>query len=177
MAGEVRQMASDLSYWMPDDEEMYFSLGGYQAKTARHRLSDGSWARPYGSVPTTHILKPSPLTQQASAIVEHVCLELARRLGMSAAESEMATYGETNVCVISRYDRQESNGVWLRVHQEDMCQALGRQPQDKYEAHGGGNSAGCRADHERSARPIPIAAAGQDAEAAEQACLRVFGHC
>ncbi|WP_419847684.1 HipA domain-containing protein [Candidatus Poriferisocius sp.] len=137
VASEVRQMASDLSYWMPDDEEKYFSLGGYQAKTALHRLSDGRWARPYGSVPTTHILKPSPLTQQASAIVEHVCLELARRLGMSAAESEMATFDETNVCVISRYDRRKSDGVWLRVHQEDMCQALGRQPQDKYEAHGG----------------------------------------
>ena len=137
VAGEVLQMASDLSYWMPDDEDMYFSLGGYQAKTALHRLSDGSWARPYGSVPTTHILKPSPFTQPALAIVEHVCLELARRLGINAAKSEITTYGETNVCVISRYDRREADGVWFRVHQEDMCQALGRHAQDKYEAQGG----------------------------------------
>ena len=133
----VMQMASDLSYWLPDDEEAYFCLGGYQAKTALHRLEDGTWARPTGMTPTTHILKPSPITQTEMAVVEHVCLDTARRLGANAAKSTLEVYGGIKVCVIQRYDRQRDENGWHRIHQEDMCQSLGYHPYAKYEALGG----------------------------------------
>jgi len=137
VAQEVRAMSADLSYWLPDAEEPYFSLGGYQAKTALHLLDDGTWARPSGSTPTTHILKPSPATQPEMAVVEHVCLDIARRLGLAAAGSALLTYGDVKVCVIERYDRRRGAGGWERVHQEDACQAMGVHPHLKYEARGG----------------------------------------
>lgn len=137
MAEEMRRMASDLSYWLPDTEEAYFSLGGYQAKTALHLLGDGTWARPSGSTPTTHIFKPSPTTQSEMAAIEHVCLDTARRLGLNAADSTLEVYGDVKVCVVRRYDRRRSGDEWKRVHQEDACQALGIHPHLKYEAQGG----------------------------------------
>jgi serine/threonine-protein kinase HipA len=39
--------------------------------------------------------------------------------------------------VIERYDRQPSENVILRVHQEDVCQALGIMPTRKYQNEGG----------------------------------------
>lgn len=137
VSDELRKMASDLSRWLPDDEDVYFSLGGYQAKTALHRLDDGAWARPVGTMPTTHILKPSPTTQPEMAAVEHVCLDIAHRLGLDAADSTLEVYDGVKVCVVSRYDRRYDEGKWKRVHQEDACQAMGVHPYRKYEAQGG----------------------------------------
>ncbi len=133
---EIALMASDTARWLPDDESAYFSLGGFQAKTALHWLADG-WARPYGNTPTTHILKPSPAGRPDQAVVEHLCLAVARRLGLHAAESEIAVYAEHPTAIVTRYDRVQTDTGWERVHQEDMCQALGRSPQQKYEKHGG----------------------------------------
>jgi len=39
--------------------------------------------------------------------------------------------------VVERYDRVRSDGRWARIHQEDMCQALGLHPTRKYESDGG----------------------------------------
>jgi serine/threonine-protein kinase HipA len=40
--------------------------------------------------------------------------------------------------VVRRYDRiQSRTGGWSRLHQEDMCQALGVRPSQKYESQGG----------------------------------------
>ena len=133
---EIALMASDTARWLPDDESAYFSLGGFQAKTALHRVGTG-WARPYGNIPTTHILKPSPAGRPDQAVVEHLCLAAARQLGLHAADSEIALYAEHPTAIITRYDRMQTDPGWQRVHQEDMCQALGRSPQQKYEKHGG----------------------------------------
>ena len=129
-------MATDTARWLPDDEDAYFSLGGFQAKTALHRQGSG-WARPYGGTPTTHILKPSPVGRPDQAVVEHLCLAAARRLGLLAAQSEVAVYAGHPTVIVTRYDRWETDAGWQRVHQEDMCQALGRPPQQKYEKRGG----------------------------------------
>ncbi|MDE0116933.1 MAG: HipA domain-containing protein [bacterium] len=133
---EVALMALDTARWLPDDEDAYFSLGGFQAKTALHRQGSG-WARPYGATPTTHILKPSPSGRPDQAVVEHLCLASARRLGMPAADSEIAAFAGHPTVIVTRYDRERTGGNWIRVHQEDMCQALGRSPQQKYEKYGG----------------------------------------
>jgi serine/threonine-protein kinase HipA len=39
--------------------------------------------------------------------------------------------------VIERYDRRETEGLPIRIHQEDLCQALGIHPGRKYQADGG----------------------------------------
>jgi serine/threonine-protein kinase HipA len=38
---------------------------------------------------------------------------------------------EVAICV-ERYDRVKQDGTWLRIHQEDVCQALGVRPEMKY---------------------------------------------
>ena len=133
---EVALMAQDTARWLPDDEDAYFSLGGYHAKTTLHR-EGGKWGRPSGNIPTTHILKPSPVGRPGQAVAEHLCLATAKRLGLSAADSEIAVFGDHPATVISRFDRTWTGGEWTRIHQEDMCQALGHPPSRKYEKGGG----------------------------------------
>ena len=133
---EVALMAQDTARWLPDDEDAYFSLGGYHAKTTLH-WKGGEWGRPSGNVPTTHILKPSPVGRPGQAVVEHLCLATAQRLGLPAADSEIAVYGEHPAAVVTRFDRTQTSGEWTRIHQEDMCQALGHPPSQKYEKGGG----------------------------------------
>ena len=113
-----------------------FSLAGAQPKTTLYH-ANGKWGIPKGRVPTTHILKPPVLGLTNVAYNEHACLALARQLGLPAAQSTVQRFGEEIAIVVERYDRVRANGVVTRVHQEDMCQALAKQPTDKYETDGG----------------------------------------
>jgi len=71
-------------------------------------------------------------------INEHLCLRLARELGLGAAESWVQTFGGHQALVVARYDRvQVGEGEVVRLHQEDACQALGIPPQRKYQNEGG----------------------------------------
>lgn len=115
----------------------YFSLAGAQPKLAL-LLKDGRWGVPHGRTPTTHILKPPAIKDvDGFAVNEHFCLQLARATGIDAAESEVRTFGGETAIVVTRYDRAWQ-GEWpMRVHQEDVCQALSVPPRTKYEHEGG----------------------------------------
>ena len=54
----------------------------------------------------------------------------------------VSRFGQETAIVVERYDRIATAGRLVRLHQEDLCQALARSPFDKYESHGG---PGCRA--------------------------------
>ncbi len=118
------------------NEQGQFSLAGAQPKTTLYH-EDGRWGVPRGRVPSTHILKPPVLDLEDLAWNEHLCLHLARELGMSAASSAVQQFGDETAIVVERYDRVRIDGVVRRVHQEDMCQALAIQPTRKYESDGG----------------------------------------
>ncbi|MDA3921774.1 MAG: HipA domain-containing protein [Salinisphaera sp.] len=118
----------------------HFSLAGAQAKTAllwRH----GQWARPYGKQPSTHILKPAMQDLADQPLNEHYCLNLAREVDLPSANSWVETHGDESVVVVERYDRIDDELGTLRIHQEDVCQALGVHPDQKYEADGGPTNA------------------------------------
>lgn len=113
-----------------------FSLAGRQRKTAL--LFDGErWGVPSGRIPTTHILKPAIAGYADQELNEHLCLAAARTCGLPAAESRVRTFGRESVVVVVRYDRQPFGEELLRVHQEDLCQALGVHPDRKYQSDGG----------------------------------------
>lgn len=99
--------------------------------------ADGSWADPTGAQATTHIIKPGVEEFKLQALNEHVCLDAANRLGLDAASSRYVEFDGQPAIVVTRYDRRRRAGVVDRIHQEDMCQALSRYPQDKYESEGG----------------------------------------
>lgn len=133
---DLRRSAS--SGGVPLSEHGQWSLAGAQAKLAL-AYDDGQWGVPYGSMPTTHILKPAiPGFEQFDAF-EVTCLRAARRLGLSSAEAWLQPLVDgTHAAVVVRYDRLiEPDGSILRIHQEDLCQALAYPAWQKYERDGG----------------------------------------
>lgn len=115
-----------------------FSLAGAQPKMPL--FFDGTrWGIPSGRLPTTHILKP-PAQRDLDGfdVNEHLCLRLAKELGLAAVESWVQTFGEQATLVVARYDRmRRPDGRFARLHQEDSCQALGVSPHRKYQNEGG----------------------------------------
>jgi serine/threonine-protein kinase HipA len=103
---------------------------------------------------TTHILKPGVPGLDGHAENEHFCLALAADLDLPVARSWVVRFDEEVAVVIDRYDRVITPEGVIRIHQEDVCQALGVPPTLKYEADGG---PGARAivdllrEHSRSA--------------------------
>jgi serine/threonine-protein kinase HipA len=123
---------------VPLSEHGQWSLAGAQAKIAL-TCTDGQWGVPFGSVPTTHIVKPAiPGFEQFDAF-EVTCLRAARLLGLSTAQAWLQPLVDgTHAAVVVRYDRVVgSDGSILRVHQEDFCQALAYPAWQKYERDGG----------------------------------------
>ena len=114
----------------------YFSLAGAQAKIALH-LHDGIWHQPHGTAATTHILKPAVFMAQHQAVIEHLSMATARRLGLPSANTSVAVFDGYDTIIVERYDRRRVGGRILRLHQEDLCQALGLPPALRYEEHGG----------------------------------------
>ncbi len=136
-----------------------FSLSGAQAKTA-FLLHDGRFGIPAGRTPTTHILKP-PLREFPGHVEnEHLCMALSREIGLATAISEVRRFQDELAIVVTRYDRARTADLAaaagsrasadasaleelaktqpiLRLHQEDLCQALGVPPTSKYQNEGG----------------------------------------
>ena len=136
----LRTLRADDSAWRLDDDVGQFSLAGAQSKTAL-LLDDNRWGVPRRATPTTHILKPPIRGFPGHCENEHLCLQLARALGIPAARSQVSRFGRETAIVIERYDRIVVDGRFTRVHQEDFCQVHGMRPARKYESDGG---PGCR---------------------------------
>lgn len=128
-------------------EDSELSLAGLEDKLLLVRTDDG-WARPVHGYPSTHILKVDNRVHRGVVLLEHDCLQLARRVGLPAPPSSLLTIGDADCIVVERYDRlRTADGTIERVHQEDTCQALDIDPADqqgraKYESHGGPTLAG-----------------------------------
>src|SRR3984885_14287195 len=141
LAQRLAQLRSDVAAVRRPGDRGKMSLPGAQAKTAfcwdeqRDR-----WGVPSGRAPTTHIIKPAVPGFDGLVENEHLCQDIARRLGLLAARSSVLTLNETTYIVIERFDRLpplRGSAFVRRVHQEDMCQALGLMPGTKYQQDGG----------------------------------------
>lgn len=110
------------------------SLGGVQEKLLLTRMPDGRWGRPVDGTPSTHILKPEIRTYPDTVANEAFCMRLARELGLPVAAVDVTVVGGRKLLVVERFDREVSvDGTVRRIHQEDLCQALGLNPRLKYE--------------------------------------------
>ena len=59
-------------------------------------------------------------------------------VGLNVAAVEHRLAGNKSCLIVQRYDRMVGNeGVVVRLHQEDFCQALGFPPERKYQQEGG----------------------------------------
>lgn len=139
IARRLSGLRGDQAGWTLPDER--WSLAGAQAKFTLTRL-DGAWYRPVGSAASTHILKPGISRLHHQGLVEHITMRAARLLGMTTAHTSWRRFGTEPALVIARFDRTTAAGPGprvVRIHQVDMCQALGRGP--KYETDGGPGAA------------------------------------
>lgn len=123
-----------------DDSEL--SIAGLQNKLLL--IADGGqWGRPVGGRPSTHILKVDDRRSPGLVAMEAACLRLAQAVGLTTVEVTLETIAGLPCIIVSRFDRRiQADGTVVRVHQEDACQALGRDPEanrgkGKYEAAGG----------------------------------------
>jgi serine/threonine-protein kinase HipA len=131
-----------------DDPEEGFriSLAGAQSKLALVVGMDGRMGLPVGSTPSTHILKPQSAAMTGSGraafpwMVENeaFCLRLAANAGFTSANASLLHVRGVRLLLVERFDRELSEtGRAGRLHQEDLCQALGIPPSRKYESDGG----------------------------------------
>ena len=121
------------------------SIAGAQEKTAL-LWNEGSWCQPHGSTPTTHIFKlplgrVGNMQADLSSSVENewLCSRVVAAFGIPVAATQMAMFEDQKVLIVERFDRRISSSGqwWLRLPQEDMCQAFGLHPDQKYESDGG----------------------------------------
>jgi serine/threonine-protein kinase HipA len=143
----TRSLGSTFAEEEISDDTFRISLAGAQEKTAL-LFRTGVWHCPTGATPTTHILKlPLGVNSQGidlSTSVENewLCSEIVRAYGIEVAKCSIETFGEHKTLVVERFDRRLANdGKWyLRLPQEDFCQATGTSPGLKYESDGGPGS-------------------------------------
>jgi serine/threonine-protein kinase HipA len=121
-----------------EEGEIRISLAGAQSKLPVVAVENG-FALPHGSGhPTTHILKPEPDRFPDLVSNEFFCMRLAEEVGLRVAQVERAeTVSGLPFLIVSRYDRDLTQEPIRRLHQEDLCQALGRLYIEKYQAEGG----------------------------------------
>lgn len=128
-----------------DDGDFRISIAGAQEKTAL-TWHDGHWCRPLGATPTTHIFKlPLGLVGNRQADMrtsvenEWLCAQILTSFGLPVAPCRIQRFGDQKVLVVERFDRRLANSgdYWLRLPQEDFCQATGTPPGAKYESDGG----------------------------------------
>ena len=118
-----------------DSTDTGFSIAGMQPKVALRRTESG-WAVPDGSLPTTHLIKASrDELWPHEAVIEHLTMRTAVGCGIPAARTEVANFAGQEVIIVERFDRDTTGTV--RLHQEDMCQALGHPPHHKYQRNSG----------------------------------------
>ncbi|MFN6339494.1 MAG: type II toxin-antitoxin system HipA family toxin [Cyanobacteriota bacterium] len=121
------------------------SIAGAQEKTAL-LWHQNQWCRPRGSTPTTHLFK-LPMGRVGSGQIdfsssvenEWLCGRILAAYGLQVAPSRLANFAGRRCLIVERFDRRlhASGSHWLRLPVEDLCQATGTPPEQKYENQGG----------------------------------------
>jgi serine/threonine-protein kinase HipA len=118
-------------------------LAGAQDKLPVVIAAHGRIGLARGGQATTHVLKVQVDGFEDTPVNEAFCMALARRLGLPTAEAALHCAEDVTYVAVRRYDRRLERGRVVRVHQEDVCQALALPPTRKYESQGGPTLVDC----------------------------------
>jgi serine/threonine-protein kinase HipA len=128
------------------EDDLRLSIAGAQEKTALLWHQD-QWVLPRGATPTTHIFKlplgrvgnEGRLNMNTSVENEWLCLRILDAFGLRVPRAAILRFGGQKVLGVERFDRRlhADGGWWMRLPQEDFCQARGLPSSLKYESDGG----------------------------------------
>ena len=126
--------------WLMASKDGFWTLAGAQSKTAL-RYTDNQWYVPTKGGLTTHILKPEidNFRQRHrfldSDIAEFITMQTALTLGLDVPATSLVDFGHHGrALVVERYDRIiDADGKVTSIHQEDLCQAMGKNRWNKYQ--------------------------------------------
>lgn len=141
----LRRVVALPGFGQADGDDFRISIAGAQEKTAL-LWHEGQWCKPLGATPSSHIFKlPLGLVGAIQADMresvenEWLCARILEAYGLAVARCEIADFEDQHVLIVERFDRKLSadHRWWIRLPQEDMCQATGTPPEIKYERDGG----------------------------------------
>ena len=112
------------------------SLAGAQDKLPV-MFKGGQFLLPVGNSPSTHILKFASRDYSHLPENETFITMLAASIGLPTVTIELSPTEKSRIAVVTRYDRKPLPDGYSRIHQEDFCQAMGINPNNKYEKEGG----------------------------------------
>jgi serine/threonine-protein kinase HipA len=115
-----------------------YKVGLYHSPMSSH--SGTEWFIPTGTAPSSHIVKLPNSSFEDLAFNEYLCMRAAYYCGIPTPELFLFG-GESPLLAIKRFDRMvdadsrstDSMLSLRRLHQQDMCQALGIPTSKKYE--------------------------------------------
>ena len=128
--------------------DSHISLTGASGKVGLYYDSaNGAWFQPFGTAPSTHIVKQSHVRFEQIVANEMLCLSCAKKLGLDVPETfivDINCKDDVELLATQRYDRKFSEASKVidglkapfRLHQEDFAQALGIPASQKYESEG-----------------------------------------
>jgi len=118
------------------------SIAGAQSKFAVYKANEKYYCS-NDQYPTTHIIKI--INKRFPNLLENefFCMRLAKNMLFDVPELELKETHGRKYLEIERYDRHIENGIILRIHQEDFCQALGVVSDKKYQVGGGVSLKNC----------------------------------
>lgn len=146
--GELRPLPDSIFENANDTQSVYaavigegrirLSLAGAQDKLPVFVDHNQKIYIPVGSATSNAILKVPSSTLKYLPENEVFMSLLAAQAGLETCASQLVQTGKRRSALIKRYDRAvQPDGMLKRIHQEDMCQALGVLSTRKYETEGG----------------------------------------
>ncbi len=118
------------------ERELRLSLAGAQSKTGLF-YKNNEYFVPQNGSPSNVIVKPTNKRYNDLVFNEYASMKIAAALGIDTPVVQLKKTQKQSLFMIHRYDRILTDQSIQRLHQEDFCQALGIQNQNKYEADGG----------------------------------------
>ena len=117
--------------------QLRLSLAGAQEKLPLV-YKDGEFYLPKKGAPSTHIIKPTGHGELSNLSAnEYICMKLAEHSELRVPRTELMQIEGSEFLLIERYDRICQGNRISRIHQEDICQALGVFSDFKYQNDGG----------------------------------------
>lgn len=141
LAQKIRS-APDLASMLYLKENVRLSLAGAQSKISL-LYKDGQYYLPVNGATSNLIVKPQTSTYKGIVENEYLTMQLAKMCGISTANSLLINPDGVLAYGVERFDRVKQGNKWLRLLQEDFCQATSVLPIHKYEKDGGPGFSDC----------------------------------